>query len=141
MKDLDVLEENINKDLEEAFEAVRASVCVFPQSRFYENWKNFHGNYSHDPLKTGVSLKKLTALARKLNTVPSDFSLNTKLIRLLENRLKRVEKKENIDWANAEALAFGSLLTEGYTHPFKRAGQRPRHFQPAPQCSDRYPDR
>ena len=121
LENLDVLEENINKDLEEAFEAVRASVCVFPQSRFYENWKNFHGNYSHDPLKTGVSLKKLTALARKLNTVPSDFSLNTKLIRLLENRLKRVEKKENIDWANAEALAFGSLLTEGI--PIRLSGQ------------------
>jgi 2-oxoglutarate dehydrogenase E1 component len=120
-ENLDVLKENINKDLEEAFEAVRASVCVFPQSRYYENWKNFHGNYDHDPLETGVSSKKLTSLARKLNTVPSDFSLNTKLIRLLENRLKSVGKKENIDWANAEALAFGSLLTEGL--PIRLSGQ------------------
>ena len=120
-ENLDVLAKNINNDLEEAFEAVRASVCVFPQSRFYENWKNFHGNYTHDPLETGVSSKKLTSLARKLNTVPSDFSLNTKLIRLLENRQKSVEKKENIDWANAEALAFGSLLTEGI--PIRLSGQ------------------
>ena len=120
-KNLDVLAENINKDLEEALEAVRASVCVFPQSRFYENWKNFHGNYTHDPLETGVSSKKLTSLARKLNTVPSDFSVNTKLIRLLGNRLKSVETKENIDWANAEAMAFGSLLTEG--QPIRLSGQ------------------
>jgi 2-oxoglutarate dehydrogenase E1 component len=120
-EDLDVLKENINNDLEEAFEAVRASVCVFPQYRFYENWKNFHGNYAHDSLGTGVSLKKLTSLARKLNTVPSDFSLNTKLVRLLGNRLKSVEKKENIDWANSEALAFGSLLTEGI--PIRLSGQ------------------
>jgi len=120
-ENLDVLAENINKDLEEALEAVRASVCVFPQSRFYENWKNFHGNYTHDPLETGVSSKKLTSLARKLNTVPSDFSVNTKLIRLLGNRLKSVETKENIDWANAEAMAFGSLLTEGL--PIRLSGQ------------------
>jgi len=120
-ENLDVLEENINKDLEEALEVVRASVCVFPQSRYYENWKNFHGNYTHDPVETGVSSKTLTSLARKLNTVPSDFSLNTKLIRLLKNRLKSVEKKENIDWANAEALAFGSLLTEGL--PIRLSGQ------------------
>ena len=120
-ENLDVLTENINKDLEEALEAVRASVCVFPQSRFYENWKNFHGNYTHDPLETGVSSKKLTSLARKLNTVPSDFSVNTKLIRLLGNRLKSVETKENIDWANAEAMAFGSLLTEG--QPIRLSGQ------------------
>jgi len=120
-ENLDALAENINQDLEEAFEAVRGSVCVFPQSRYYENWKNFHGNYAHDPLETGVSSKKLTSLARKLNTVPPDFSLNTKLIRLLGNRLKGVETKESIDWANAEALAFGSLLTEG--HPIRLSGQ------------------
>ncbi|MBW1607010.1 MAG: 2-oxoglutarate dehydrogenase E1 component, partial [Deltaproteobacteria bacterium] len=120
-ENLDVLAENINKDLEEALEAVRASVCVFPQSRFYENWKNFHGNYTHDPLETGVSSKKLTSLARKLNTVPANFSVNTKLIRLLGNRLKSVETKENIDWANAEAMAFGSLLTEG--QPIRLSGQ------------------
>jgi 2-oxoglutarate dehydrogenase E1 component len=120
-ENLDVLEENINKDLEEALEAVRASVCVFPQSSYYENWKNFHGNYTHNPVETGVSSKRLTSLARKLNTVPSDFSLNTKLIRLLENRMKSVETKENIDWANAEALAFGSLLTEGL--PIRLSGQ------------------
>ncbi len=120
-ENLDVLEENINKDLEEALEVVRASVCVFPQARYYENWKNFHGNYTHDPVETGVSSKRLTSLARKLNTVPSDFSLNTKLIRLLKNRLKSVETKENIDWSNAEALAFGSLLTEGL--PIRLSGQ------------------
>ena len=120
-EDLSVLTEEINKDLEEAFEAVRASVCVFPQSRYYENWKNFHGKYAHDSLKTGVSAKKLTTLARKLNTVPSDFSLNPKLVRLLENRMKSVETKKNIDWANAEALAWGSLLTEGL--PIRLSGQ------------------
>jgi 2-oxoglutarate dehydrogenase E1 component len=119
--DVDVLEQNINRELEDALEAVRSSACVFPQTRFYENWKDFHGRYTHDPVKTGVSKKKLIALARSLNTFPSDFSASTKLVRLLKNRLDSVEKGKGIDWANAEALAFASLLVEG--DPIRLSGQ------------------
>jgi len=107
--------------LDDALEAVRSSTCVFPQTRFYENWKNFHGRYTHDPLETGVPGEKLVALARKLNTVPADFSANPKLVRLLKNRLDSVENGKDIDWANAEALAFASLLAEG--DPIRLSGQ------------------
>jgi 2-oxoglutarate dehydrogenase E1 component len=119
--DVDVLEQNINRELEDALETVRSSACVFPQTRFYENWKDFHGRYTHDPVKTGVSKKKLIALARSLNTFPSDFSASTKLVRLLKNRLDSVEKGKGIDWANAEVLAFASLLVEG--DPIRLSGQ------------------
>jgi 2-oxoglutarate dehydrogenase E1 component len=119
--DPDILEQNINRDLEEAFEAVKSSVCVFPQYRFYDNWKNFHGTYTHDPVKTGVPENKLIALARKLNTFPKDFSLNEKLVRLMKKRLDSIEKGTSIDWANAEALAFASLVTEG--DPVRLTGQ------------------
>ncbi len=119
--DVDVLEQNINREMEDALETVRSSACVFPQTRFYENWKNFHGRYTHDPQETGVPGKKLVALARKLNMFPADFTANTKLVRLLKNRLDSVEKGKDIDWANAEALAFASLLVDG--DPIRLSGQ------------------
>jgi len=120
-EDVNVLEQNVTRDLEEALKAVRASVCVYPQSRFYENWKDFHGSYTHDPVKTAVPQKKLISLARRLNAFPSDFSPNEKLANLMNKRLTGVEKGNPIDWANAEALAFASLLTEG--HPVRLSGQ------------------
>ena len=120
-EDVDVLEQNVNQELDDALETVRSSACVFPQTRFYENWKNFHGRYTHDPLETGVPGKTLVALARKLNISSADFSLNTKLVRLFKNRLDSVEKGKGIDWANAEALAFASLLVEG--DPIRLSGQ------------------
>jgi 2-oxoglutarate dehydrogenase E1 component len=120
-EDVEVLEQNINQELEDALETVRSSACVFPQSRFYENWTNFHGRYTHDPLETSVSGEKLVALSRKLNMFPTDFSVNTKLVRLLKNRLDSVEEGKGIDWGNAEALAFGSLLLEG--DPVRLSGQ------------------
>jgi len=113
--DIKQLENTITGELEDALQTVRQSACLFPQSRFYENWHGFHGNYSHTIVKTGLARKKLITLARKLNTVPKDFSLNPKLARLLQKRLAAVEKGTGIDWANAEALAFASLLTDGFS--------------------------
>jgi len=120
-QNLDVIQEKINTNLQKSFQSVKESVCVFPESRFYENWKNFHGHYSHDAMKTGISGEKLVSFARKLNTVPDEFSLNPKLKRLLKKRLDCVEKGQNIDWSNAEALCFASLLDEGI--PIRLSGQ------------------
>jgi len=111
-EDLAVIQKDINQRLEEAFKAVQESVCVFPKSRFFENWEGLHGQYSHDPFETGIPQAQLISLARKLNTVPAEFNLNPKLDRLLKKRLEAVEKGSGIDWANAEALAFASLLSE-----------------------------
>ena len=43
--------------------------------------------------------------------------------RLLDAKAKMFETGEGFDWATGEALAFGSLLTEGYRRPAVRAGQ------------------
>jgi 2-oxoglutarate dehydrogenase E1 component len=111
----------INARLDKAYEAIHGSECPFPTARFYENWQGFHGNYSYDPIDTGVEKEKLRSYARKLNTIPKDFSLNQKLKRLLKKRLQAVEKGAGIDWADAEALGFASLLTE--ETPIRLSGQ------------------
>ncbi len=120
-EDLAVIEEDINQRLEAALKTVRESACIFPQYRFYENWEGYHGQYSHEPIETGVSEKQLISFARKLNTLPKAFALNPKLERLLKKRRETVEKGDGIDWANAEALSFASLLAEGF--PIRLSGQ------------------
>jgi 2-oxoglutarate dehydrogenase E1 component len=109
------IENKINICLEEAHQEVSGSACLFPESRFYENWEGFHGNYSHDSVRTGVARKRLVALSRSLNNVSEKFSVHTKLAGILKKREAAVENGEGIDWANAEALAFASILTEGLT--------------------------
>ena len=51
--------------------------------------------------------------------------------RFLDNRRKTIETGEGIDWATAEALAFGTLLLEG--HP--GAPVRPGRASAAPSRS------
>jgi 2-oxoglutarate dehydrogenase E1 component len=113
--ELDKKVENINAQLDQAYTNVHGSECPFPESPFYIEWQGVSATYNHDPLSTGVAKDVLTSLARQLNTVTSDFAINPKLQRLLKKRLDAVEGGDRIDWANAEALAFASLLKEGFS--------------------------
>ena len=108
----DRFETRINHRLEDAYQAIHGTACPFPQTRFYENWEGFVGRYSHDALNTGVNKKTLVSMARNLNTLPEGFALHPKLEKILKSRLDAVINGKGIDWANAEALAFGSLLLE-----------------------------
>jgi 2-oxoglutarate dehydrogenase E1 component len=112
-EELDQMAETINRQLEKAYNSIHGSECPFPESRFYEQWEGIGATYTHDPVATGVQTDVLVSLAKKLNTVPDHFAVNPKLQRLLKKRLESVEQGEGIDWANAEALAFASLLKEG----------------------------
>ena len=70
---------------------------------------------------TGVEVGKLKQLAARITAVPPGFNVHKTIQRFLDNRRQAVESGEGIDWATAEALAFASLLDEGY--PARLSGQ------------------
>lgn len=70
---------------------------------------------------TGVPLKTLKEMGAKLSSVPETFNVHRTVKRFLDNRAAIIESGEGIDWATAEALAFGTLVTEG--HPVRLSGQ------------------
>ncbi|HEV7255146.1 MAG TPA: 2-oxoglutarate dehydrogenase E1 component [Mesorhizobium sp.] len=71
--------------------------------------------------KTGVPMKTLKEIGRKLTEVPEGFEVHRTVGRFLENRRQAIESGENIDWATAETLAFGSILLDG--NPIRLSGQ------------------
>ncbi len=71
--------------------------------------------------KTGVDLDRLRDIGRRLTTTPEGFSAHKTIQRFLENRWKAIDSGEGIDWATAEALAFGTLLADG--HGVRLSGQ------------------
>ncbi|CAF26800.1 2-oxoglutarate dehydrogenase E1 component [Bartonella quintana] len=62
---------------------------------------------------TGVALKTLKEIGQKLVEIPPNFHVHKTIQRFLSNRAKVFETGEGVDWATAEALAFGSLCLEG----------------------------
>lgn len=66
-----------------------------------------------DPLKvpkTAVSKDLLMKIGKATSTPPSNFEIHPKLKTLLENRSKLLSSNK-VNWAMAEAMAFGSLLS------------------------------
>jgi 2-oxoglutarate dehydrogenase E1 component len=70
---------------------------------------------------TGVELDKIKQIAARITATPSGFSVHKTIQRFLDNRRQAIETGEGLDWATGEALAFGSLLDEGY--PVRLSGQ------------------
>jgi 2-oxoglutarate dehydrogenase E1 component len=119
--DREALEQAVSAELEAAYAEVHGSACPFPETPFYEIWDGYRARFPADAPATGVPREALEALSEKLNAVPEGFRLNDKLVKLMERRHRAVVEDEGIDWANAEALAFGSLLGEGV--PIRLSGQ------------------
>ncbi|SDG11344.1 2-oxoglutarate dehydrogenase E1 component [Thalassobaculum litoreum] len=63
---------------------------------------------------TGVDIEELRRIGAKLCEVPEGFNLNSKLNRFIASRQKALDSGEGIDWGTGEALAFATLLTEGF---------------------------
>ena len=70
---------------------------------------------------TGADIKILMNISNQINSIPKDVNIHKTISKILENRRICIEKGEDIDWSSAEALAFGSLLEEGY--PVRLVGQ------------------
>jgi 2-oxoglutarate dehydrogenase E1 component len=64
------------------------------------------------PVDTAVPAEKLRALNEALLKTPESFTVHRKLRRPLSHRIEAIEQG-GIDFGQAEALAFASLLTEG----------------------------
>ncbi|WP_293572763.1 2-oxoglutarate dehydrogenase E1 component [Phaeobacter sp.] len=71
--------------------------------------------------QTSIEPDTFAEVGKALSSVPEGFATHKTISRFLDTRAKMMSTGEGIDWATGEALAFGSLLTEGY--PVRLAGQ------------------
>ncbi|NNF58152.1 MAG: multifunctional oxoglutarate decarboxylase/oxoglutarate dehydrogenase thiamine pyrophosphate-binding subunit/dihydrolipoyllysine-residue succinyltransferase subunit [Rhodothermaceae bacterium] len=75
---------------------------------------------SEEDVETSVSREALERVMRTLVDLPDDFAVHKKLGRQIQRRETQFESG-TIDWAFAEAMAFGTLLMEGT--PVRLSGQ------------------
>jgi 2-oxoglutarate dehydrogenase E1 component len=65
-------------------------------------------------IATAIDRKLFESLGRTLTTVPADLTIHKTLGRVIDAKRAMFETGEGFDWATAEALAFGSLVTGGF---------------------------
>jgi len=70
---------------------------------------------------TGVKVDTLKKIGERLTHIPKTFNMHRTVRRQTEAKAQIFETGEGVDWATAEALAFGSLQLEGL--PVRLSGQ------------------
>ena len=83
---------------------------------FAGRWAGYerHSEDSRRSVGSGVHVDELQDIGRILSTVPDGFHVHRTLQRILNAKATMFDTGTGIDWATAEALAFGSLIREGY---------------------------
>lgn len=86
-------------------------------------WKEYVGGPEPGgpPVLTGVPADRVRLVLERTAAVPAGFQPHRKIERLLQQRLAMARGEQPVDWAGAEALAFGTLACEG--HPVRLSGQ------------------
>jgi 2-oxoglutarate dehydrogenase E1 component len=65
-------------------------------------------------LPTAVGFDTLKEIGKAISSYPKDFNIHPNLKRIIANRGKSVIDNTGVDMSTAEALAFGTLVKEGY---------------------------
>ncbi len=102
----------------------------FKTSKDYKpklNW--FEGTWSrYQPEKgkdkkgiTGVNTDTIKKISERINVIPKEVKPHKTIEKVFSIRHKSIIDGKNIDWSNAESLAFATLLDEGF--PVRLVGQ------------------
>ncbi len=78
-------------------------------------WSRFKPGLGKDKRgKSGVEKKILDKIGKKIFHIPSDFDVHKTLKRVFDLK-SQMFKSGKVDWSSAESLAFGTLLSEGFS--------------------------
>ena len=121
-----VIDANFVKDLESAYkldldhnlEASRKKDLTIITPFMQNEWQGFQ-QVSDDVMLQKVDTtfpkKGLTEIAEVICNLPKDKKFISKIEKLINDRKNMFFENNALDWAMAESLAYGSLITEGYS--------------------------
>jgi len=105
---------NYKKILEKEFET---SKTYKSELKWFEGaWSRFKPGLGKDRRGvSGVSKDKLIKIGKKISIIPDNLNAHKTLKKIFDSRFKIFDKNKLVDWSTAENLAFGTLLTEGFS--------------------------
>jgi len=105
----------------ESGQHVVRSLVHEPNPTLFVDWRPYLGHAWNIPCDTRIALDKLQALARQINTVPTDFKMQKQVEKVYDDRLKMAAGELPVNWGFAETLAYATLLDAG--NPVRITGQ------------------
>jgi 2-oxoglutarate dehydrogenase E1 component len=88
-----------------------------PELKWFDGvWSRFTPTPGKDKRgASGVNKEKINSIGKKITTIPNNFIIHKTLKKIFENKKKIFTENLPIDWSTSEALAFGTLLEEGFS--------------------------
>lgn len=116
-EEIDGIYQNYASKFAEAYEQAKVNPLI-EREREATIWKKYLGNWKDCKLPAGpptsISQKTFREIGTLINTLPQGRNFHDIASKVYVARLKSIETGQGLDWGTAEALAFGTLLSEGY---------------------------
>ncbi len=112
-KDLD---KEFRKTLQDRLNEVKQKPLPYKPQKIEEEWKALERATSKDFDKspeTGITPETMDKVAKALITLPDGFKPIKQIEKLIKDRTANFHDKKELNWADAELLAYGSLMTDG----------------------------
>ena len=109
------------RDLLEKGQHVVKSLVKEPNKELFVDWTPYLGHTWTAKCKTGVNIKTLQKLGKKLDNLPEGFVPQRQVSKILEDRKKMTMGAMPINWGYGEVMAYATLLNEG--HEIRITGQ------------------
>jgi len=110
------IESDYKAKLDENLQESRKKDLTIIKPFMQDEWNGFvqvSDDVMLQKVDTTYDKKKLDGIVETISTLPSDKKFINKISKIVSDR-KTMYDNNQIDWGTAEALAYGSLLQEGY---------------------------
>ena len=114
-----MLAQNMDKDfrklLQDRLNLVKQKPLPHKPQSIDEEWNDFRYSTPKDFEKspiTAISKEQIEKIGKALTTVPESFKPLKQIKRLFKDRIKNFFENKELSWADAELLAFGSILLD-----------------------------
>ena len=111
------VESHFVSTLEQEFDASK-SYKANQADWFAGRWTGLHAPADPETARrnvpTGIEAKLFESLGRTLTTIPEGLTVHKTLARVLDAKREMFASGKGFDWATGEALAYGSLCSEGF---------------------------
>lgn len=120
----DELDKTFRNQLQDRLNEVKQKPLPYKQQKIEEEWQKLHHAKPEDfevSPDTGIKQAIYDKVAKALITIPEGFKPLKQIEKLLRDRKAAFFEHQVLGWAEAELLAYGSLLLEGT--PVRMSGQ------------------
>lgn len=120
----DEMDANFRNQLQDRLNEVKQKPLPYKPQKIEEEWEKLHkskpSDFDQSP-ETGIKQAVIEKVGKALTTIPEGFKPLKQIEKLIKDRKTAFFEDKVLGWAEAELLAYGSLLAEGT--PVRMSGQ------------------